>query len=60
MQEPNYEQAWASVIPRGKPAMPEDIAKSCLFLLSKDAEHINGETLVIDGGWSVIGQYPKN
>ena len=59
-QEPDYEQAWASIIPRGKPALPEDIAKSCLFLLSKDAEHINGETLVIDGGWSAIGQYPKN
>ncbi len=31
---------------------PEEIASAALFLASKEAIFINGETLTIDGGWS--------
>lgn len=59
-QEPDYEDMWSKIVPRKKVAKPEDIAKSCLFLLSDAAAHINGETLIVDGGWSVVGPYPEH
>jgi len=57
--DPNYEQTWKPLIPDGRVARPSDIARAALFLLSADAEHITGHTLVIDGGWSDAGCYPK-
>ncbi len=42
-----------SRIPLGKPAIPDDISDAALFLLSPDARHITGSTLVVDGGQSL-------
>jgi NAD(P)-dependent dehydrogenase (short-subunit alcohol dehydrogenase family) len=33
----------------------EDVARAALFLLSPDARSITGQTLIVDGGWSVTG-----
>jgi NAD(P)-dependent dehydrogenase (short-subunit alcohol dehydrogenase family) len=57
-----------SRIPLGYPAAPDDIADAALFLLSPDARHITGSTLVVDGGqslqsWSNApreGRYPPH
>lgn len=57
--DPNYEQSWQPLIPDGHVAHPDDIAGAALFLLSPEADHITGHTLVIDGGWSGTGYYPK-
>jgi NAD(P)-dependent dehydrogenase (short-subunit alcohol dehydrogenase family) len=40
-------------IPLGRAASPEDIVDAILFLLSADAGHISGSTLVVDGGQSL-------
>ena len=40
-------------IPAGRLGHAKDIAAMCVFLLSKAAGFINGEIIVIDGGWSV-------
>lgn len=37
-------------IPDGRLAKPEDIAHATVFLASDYADHINGESLVVDGG----------
>lgn len=37
-------------IPLGRAALPEEQAQVILFLASKDASFINGETVVVDGG----------
>jgi len=58
LEEPDYAGAWGKLLPGGIVGKPEDIANSCLFLLSKEAAHISGQTLVVDGGWTVIGRYP--
>ncbi|PKM95152.1 MAG: hypothetical protein CVU84_07465 [Firmicutes bacterium HGW-Firmicutes-1] len=42
-----------SIIPVGKIAQPEDIAKVVLFLLSDMADYINGETIFADGGFKI-------
>ncbi|MCZ7588838.1 MAG: SDR family oxidoreductase [Gaiella sp.] len=39
--------------PAGRLVTPEDVAGVVAFLCSPDAEMIRGQTLVIDGGWSL-------
>lgn len=41
----------------GRVGLPEDVAKTCLFLSSEDAGFITGANLVIDGGMSVKMSY---
>lgn len=60
LEDPDYENCWGELIPNGKAAIPGDIAKAALFLLSGDASHITGQTLVIDGGWTAISPYPNS
>lgn len=52
---PNKEEMLASgaANPVGRIVTPEDIAGVVSFLCSPDAEMIRGQTLVIDGGWSL-------
>ena len=38
-------------IPEGRWGTPEDIAGSCVFLSSKDADYLNGTIMNVDGGW---------
>jgi 3-oxoacyl-[acyl-carrier protein] reductase len=53
--DPDYESRWASLTPSGRIATPVDIANAVVFLLSSRSEQIRGQTLVIDGGWSIRG-----
>ena len=39
--------------PAGRLVSPEDVARLVTFLCSPDAEMIRGQTLVVDGGWSL-------
>lgn len=43
-------QRWASAIPLGRLAEPEDVAKAALFLASDDASFVTGACLPADGG----------
>jgi enoyl-[acyl-carrier protein] reductase III len=40
--------------PAGRLVRPEDIAAAVAFLCSREAEMIRGQTLVVDGGWSLL------
>ena len=57
--DPDYARHWAQVTPLGNAARPADIARAGLFLLSSDADHITGQTLVVDGGWSQTAEFPS-
>jgi enoyl-[acyl-carrier protein] reductase III len=53
---PNRDEMLASgaANPVGRIVTPEDIAGVVSFLCSPDADMIRGQTVVIDGGWSLV------
>lgn len=40
--------------PTGRMVTPEDVAACVTFLCSPDADMIRGQTLIVDGGWSLV------
>lgn len=58
LSDPDYEQTWSRITPIGKPATAMDIANAALFLVSPQAGHITGQTLIVDGGWSSVSPSP--
>jgi len=46
-----YRQLFLTMIPRGRTGRAPDIAGTVAFLLSADADFINGECIVVDGGF---------
>lgn len=59
-EQPDYEGIWGKLNPNERVGTPEDVAKTVLFLLSEEASHINGQTIPVDGGWTVGGKYPED
>jgi 3-oxoacyl-[acyl-carrier protein] reductase len=55
----DYEKTWGAKIPVGRVATVDDIARAALFLVAPDAGHITGHTLVVDGGWTAVGDAPQ-
>jgi glucose 1-dehydrogenase len=58
-EDASYEATWSRLTPMGRPGRPEDVAKAVVFLVSPEARQITGQTLVVDGGWSVISPGPE-
>jgi glucose 1-dehydrogenase len=58
-EEEDYWGVWSKITPLNQIATTNDIAKTALFLLSDDANHITGQTIVVDGGWEAAGLRPK-
>ena len=54
--DPDYEAHWQSVTPAGRPAHPTDIARGLMYLIENP--FITGNTLVIDGGWTIQSPVP--
>lgn len=53
VNDPSFKQILASKAPFGV-GRPEDIANAVAYIASEDARYVTGETLVVDGGWSVF------
>ncbi len=49
-----WKQAKSSLL--GRPAIPGEIAEALLFLLSDRASFITGQTILVDGGYSMSGK----
>ncbi|QJB32643.1 SDR family oxidoreductase [Chitinophaga oryzae] len=58
MSEPGYADTWSKLTPMGRAATTADIAQAALFLVSEQARHITGQSLVIDGGWTSTSPQP--
>jgi 3-oxoacyl-[acyl-carrier protein] reductase len=56
--DPDFEATWSRITPIGRPASTANIASAALFLVSPQASHITGQTLIIDGGWTCISPSP--
>ncbi|WP_428653770.1 SDR family NAD(P)-dependent oxidoreductase [Runella sp.] len=59
-EDPEYEKTWGRITPIGRPAKVQDIAHAALFLVSPQAGHITGQSLVVDGGWTAVSPSPYN
>ena len=55
----DYEAEWSGITPSGRPATVTDIANAAVFFLSKEARHITGQTLIVDGGWTSVSPPDK-
>jgi glucose 1-dehydrogenase len=58
LQDPEYIKTWSRITPMGRPANTNDISETALFLVSEKARHITGQTLIVDGGWTVVSPPP--
>ncbi len=58
LEDKDYEKTWSRITPMGRPARVDDIANAAFFLVSDEAKHITGQTLVIDGGWTSTSPSP--
>ena len=58
LQDKEYESTWSRLTPLGRPAAIEDIANAALFLVSSQARHVTGQSLVVDGGWTSVSPSP--
>jgi 3-oxoacyl-[acyl-carrier protein] reductase len=55
--DPEFKQAVEAMIPLGRLAAPEDIARAVLFLASDDSAYMTGQTVIVDGGVT-LPEYP--
>ena len=53
LSSPDVRRKYETMIPLGRIAKPEDIADVVLFLLSEAASYMTGETVFVDGGFSI-------
>jgi 3-oxoacyl-[acyl-carrier protein] reductase len=58
LSDPHYDQSWAAVNPNRRVGRPEDVAGALLLLVSEHAAHITGQTILVDGGWSLTSPMP--
>ena len=46
----DYAQQWSELTPLGRVGLPDDVAKTVLYLASDAADFVSGQTLHVDGG----------
>jgi len=56
--DPHAEQNWSSVTPNRRAGYVDDVVAAARFLASPEAGHITGQTIVVDGGWTLHSPLP--
>ena len=58
--DPFFERNWASVTPTGRASYVGDIVATTMFLVSAGARQITGQTIQVDGGWTIHSPLPPD
>ncbi len=58
LEDKDYQRIWSEITPMGRAATTNDIAATALFLVSHNAKHITGQSIVVDGGWTCVSPSP--
>lgn len=60
VEDPEYIEGWKDVAPNKRVGTVEDVAHATLFLADDMSRHINGEVLMVDGGWTITSPLPAH
>lgn len=52
-EDPAVGGVWINAIPMKRPGEPEELAPAAIYLASEASSYVTGETLVIDGGYTI-------
>ncbi|MDT7686472.1 MAG: hypothetical protein QOG57_6782, partial [Pseudonocardiales bacterium] len=53
-RDPALGESWTAAIPAGRMGQPQDLRGLVTLLASDDSRYIVGESIVIDGGYSIV------
>jgi NAD(P)-dependent dehydrogenase (short-subunit alcohol dehydrogenase family) len=58
--DPDYAARWAVVDPVGRAGTGSDVLAAVRYLIGPDAGFVTGQTIVVDGGWTVAARTPDD
>jgi 3-oxoacyl-[acyl-carrier protein] reductase len=58
--DPRYAERWAVVDPVGRAGTGADVLAAVRYLIAPDAGFVTGQTIVVDGGWTVAARAPDD
>lgn len=53
MSDAKVKAGFEQMVPWKRPGAPHDVAAAAAFLASHEADYVTGQTLVVDGGWTI-------
>lgn len=59
-EDPEYKKGWKSVAPNRRVGTTADVSHATLFLAEDMSRHINGEIIMVDGGWTITSPLPPH
>ena len=58
--DPDYAARWSVVDPAGRAGTGADVLAAIRYLIAPDAGFVTGQTIVVDGGWTVAARTPDD
>jgi NAD(P)-dependent dehydrogenase (short-subunit alcohol dehydrogenase family) len=58
LEDPDYKATWGKITPLGRVGTPADVGSVVVFLASKEASFISGQTIWVDGGLFTQAPWP--
>jgi len=57
-EDPDYAATWGTITPLGRVGTPEDVGNVVVFLASKEASFVSGQTISVDGALFTQAPWP--